>query len=213
MLYHFQSKDKTCFPFPSILPGPTDSFDQTNAVEWYSGTFKLSCKTGSFCFSLGVYCQWLHTPRREVQAGDRPSWRFQPQGRSQLPLVAGVTAVNLVIVGSTLSPVHFSRTLGLLPPSLFCRGILQARILEWVAVSLPRGCSWPRPWTCVSCTAGEFFTTEPLVKPHVNKKWSKEHPGWALPEFLAQKTLGNYCCFKPLHFCVFCYITIESWAL
>ena len=30
-------------------------------------------------------------------------------------------------------------------------GILQARILEWVAMPSSRGSSWPRDWTCVSC--------------------------------------------------------------
>ena len=37
-------------------------------------------------------------------------------------------------------------------------GILQARILEWVAMPSSRGSSQPRDWTQVSCTAGEFFT-------------------------------------------------------
>ena len=48
-------------------------------------------------------------------------------------------------------------------------GILQARILEWVAISFSRGSSRPRNWTCVSCDsciAGEFFTIEPLGKPN-----------------------------------------------
>ena len=37
-------------------------------------------------------------------------------------------------------------------------GILQARILEWVAIPFSRGSSWPRDWTCVSCNSGRFFT-------------------------------------------------------
>ena len=37
-------------------------------------------------------------------------------------------------------------------------GILQARILEWVACPFSRGSSWPRNWTWVSCIAGGFFT-------------------------------------------------------
>ena len=40
-------------------------------------------------------------------------------------------------------------------------GILQARILEWLAISSCRGSSWPRDWTCfsyVSCITGRFFT-------------------------------------------------------
>ena len=32
-------------------------------------------------------------------------------------------------------------------------GILQARILVWVAISFSRGSSWPRDRTCISCTA------------------------------------------------------------
>ena len=35
-------------------------------------------------------------------------------------------------------------------------GILQARILEWVAISFSKGSSWPRNRTWVSCTAGRF---------------------------------------------------------
>ena len=37
-------------------------------------------------------------------------------------------------------------------------GILQARILEWVAISFSRGSSQPRDWTQVSHIAGEFLT-------------------------------------------------------
>ena len=44
------------------------------------------------------------------------------------------------------------------PPGFFVHGILQARILEWVAISFSRGSSWPRDQTQVSCFAGRFFT-------------------------------------------------------
>ena len=38
-------------------------------------------------------------------------------------------------------------------------GILQARILEWVAIPFSRASSLPRDWTQISCIAGGFFTT------------------------------------------------------
>ena len=41
-------------------------------------------------------------------------------------------------------------------------GILQARILEWVAFPFFRGSSQPRDRTQVSCTAGRFFTKRAL---------------------------------------------------
>ena len=44
------------------------------------------------------------------------------------------------------------------PMDYTVRGVLQARILEWVAFPFSRGPSQPRNWTGVSCIAGEFFT-------------------------------------------------------
>ena len=51
-------------------------------------------------------------------------------------------------------------------------GILQAKILEWVAMPSSRGSSRPRDWTqfsFISCIAGGFFTTEPW------ESWSTVH--------------------------------------
>ena len=44
-------------------------------------------------------------------------------------------------------------------------GILQARILEGVAISFSKRSSWPRDWTRVSYIAGQFFTI-----------WAREAP-------------------------------------
>ena len=43
-------------------------------------------------------------------------------------------------------------------PGSSVHGILQARILEWVAMPFSRGSSWPRNWTQVSRIGGRFFT-------------------------------------------------------
>ena len=57
-------------------------------------------------------------------------------------------------------------------PGSSVHGILQARILEWVAISFSKGSSQPRDWTWVSHFAGTFFTSEPsgkfLVSYHTN---------------------------------------------
>ena len=53
-------------------------------------------------------------------------------------------------------------------PGSSVRGILQARILEWVAMPSSRGSSRPRDPTHIfygSCIAGVFFTTEPPGSP------------------------------------------------
>ena len=55
------------------------------------------------------------------------------------------------------------------PPGFSVHGIFQARMLEWIAISSSRGSSWHRDQTyipCIYCTAGRFFTPEPLGKPY-----------------------------------------------
>ena len=53
------------------------------------------------------------------------------------------------------------------PPASSVHGILQAKILQWVAILFSRGSSQTRDRTWVSCTAGRFFivwgTGEALV--------------------------------------------------
>ena len=51
------------------------------------------------------------------------------------------------------------------PPGSSVPGVLQARMLEWVAMPFFRGSSQPRDGTQVSRIAGRFFTPEPLGKP------------------------------------------------
>ena len=44
------------------------------------------------------------------------------------------------------------------PPGSFVHGILQARLLNWVAIPFSGVSSWPRDWARVSYIAGRFFT-------------------------------------------------------
>ena len=44
------------------------------------------------------------------------------------------------------------------PPGSSVQGILQVRMLEWVAIASSGGSSRPRDQTQVSCIAGRFFT-------------------------------------------------------
>ena len=54
------------------------------------------------------------------------------------------------------------------PPGFSVHGIFLVIILDWFAMFSSKGSSWPRDQShisCISCTAGGFFTTEPLGKP------------------------------------------------
>ena len=52
------------------------------------------------------------------------------------------------------------------PPGSSVHGILQARIVEWVAISSARASSQPKDQTCISRIAGRFFTAQLPVKPY-----------------------------------------------
>ena len=59
------------------------------------------------------------------------------------------------------------------PPGSAVHGILQAGILEWVAMPSCRGSSQPRDQTCVSCGScivGKFFATELTAE---ERKWEE----------------------------------------
>ena len=63
--------------------------------------------------------------------------------------------VNVLVTQSCLTlcdPMDCS------PPASSVHGILQARILEWIALPFFRVSSWPRDWTQVSGIADRFFT-------------------------------------------------------
>ena len=73
-------------------------------------------------------------------------------------------------------------------------GILQASILEWVAIPFSRGSSWPRDWTQVSHTAGRFLPAEPPGKPFfylyaarvsITEPWSLEERGMAFTAIIS----------------------------
>ena len=66
----------------------------------------------------------------------------------------------------SLSRVWLCDPMDCSPPGSSVHGILQARILEWVAMPSSRESSQPRHRICISWIAGGFFTAEPWGKPY-----------------------------------------------
>ena len=90
-------------------------------------------------------------PEKHAGLSPRPSpHRSPPCREAVLSLLLLKTLVDPMDCNPSRSSVH---------------GILQARILEWVAIPFFRGSSQPRDWTQVSRIADRFFTPEPLGKP------------------------------------------------
>ena len=110
------------------------------------------------------------------------------------------------------------------PPAFSVHEILQARILEWVAIPFSRGSYWPRDQTWVSCTAGKFLTIWAVLDPFM-PGWCFLDPPWL---FISSKVLSPKCMYKdtstcwenatahitysPLRTCVFADISNQSWS-
>ena len=67
------------------------------------------------------------------------------------------------------------------PTDYTVHGILQARILEWVAISFSRDLPDPEIKLAVSCIAGRFFTTEPPGTPSSPGFWEFDSLGGTSP--------------------------------
>ena len=91
------------------------------------------------------------------EPGGLPSMRSHRVGHDWSDLAAaeeqrcGRPPTAIVLMLSCFSPVWFSATIWThSPPGSSIHGILQARILEWIAMPSSRGSSWPRDQTQVS---------------------------------------------------------------
>ena len=91
-----------------------------------------------------------------------PDWATE-LNRRRLRVTGCVVCCGAQPCPTLCDPMDYS------PPGSSVHGILQARILEWVAISFSRGSSQPRDRTHISrvspASAGRFFTTEPPGKP------------------------------------------------
>ena len=89
--------------------------------------------------------------------------RGPSQPRNQTGLSCTTWVLSLEPPGKPCKPFSSVQSLSCvqLCDSMDCivHGILQARILEWVAVPFSRGSSQPRDRTQVSCVAGGSFTS------------------------------------------------------
>ena len=100
---------------------------------------------------------WLGDRRKHFYSTE-PAWKPQdnrehhtnpyhpPQGWKESE------SVSLSVMSNSFNPMDCSL------PGSSVHGILQARILEWVAIPISRGSSQPRDWTHISCTADRFIT-------------------------------------------------------
>ena len=79
-------------------------------------------------------------------------WATRESPMAPCVCVCVCVCISCSVVSDSCDPMDYSL------PGSSVHGILQARILEWVATPFSRRSSWPRDWTQVPHTAGRFFT-------------------------------------------------------
>ena len=87
-----------------------------------------------------------------------PSFTRLPRFLWSWNVIMWHVSMTLWVCHYSLSHVWLFDSMDCSPQGSSVHGILQARIVEWVATSFSRGSSWPRDQTWVSCIAGRFFT-------------------------------------------------------
>ena len=118
------------------------------SLHWALSMCQAPCQTLSFIVSSLTPAFRMGTII--TQSSER--WRHVPEVTQ---LARGKDQRSVLVAQSCLTLSH---PMDCSPPGSSVHGILQARILEWVAISFPKGSSWPRGQTQVSQTGGSFFT-------------------------------------------------------
>ena len=96
--------------------------------------------------SLQYSCQENPMNSMKIQKG--MTWKMSPPGQKVSIMLLGKWSESHSVVSNSLPFMDYT-----------VHGIIQARILEWVAFPFSRWPSQPRDQTQVSCIAGRFFTS------------------------------------------------------
>ena len=135
-------------PLPPLLPLQKGEKNHENSNSRDSFKKYYQFKATRYCYD-GCVCGYIYTRLHRKKRFNCPV--------QILTLIPEVVFVFDFVLVAQLCPTLCAPT-DCSPPGFSLQGILQARILEWIAISFSRGTSQPRGWTLVSCIAGRFFT-------------------------------------------------------
>ena len=153
-------------PCPSPSPGVCSNSGLLS--QWCHPTISSSVVPFSSCPqsfpALGLF-QWVGSSHQvakvlELQLQHQSfQWMFRIDFFSEcVPYHPGFLSIISVTFVFTESVGCTVLSMNCRPPCSSVHGILQARILDWVAIAFSRGSSWHRDQTLVSCIEGRFFT-------------------------------------------------------
>ena len=129
-------------------PGPTPNL--LNPKFW-------SCSPSALEFG-NHHCPYHIKISQPFAPGQRSLWALDPHSKPPcktppfLMSTRGLSSTHSVCRLLLPSCLTRRNPIDCSPPGSSVYGILQARILDWIAVSFSRGSSWPRDRTHISCT-------------------------------------------------------------
>ena len=143
------------FPSPGDLPNPGIKPMSPTLAGGFFTSLRVAKSENTHKVSFSMYCQALflfesvHSPTSSVWVLSFSVF---------FPTVFNYIGLNFNFYGhwvhacmlSRFSHIWLFATLWTVTHQAPVRGILQARILEWVAMPSSRWSSWPRDWTCLS---------------------------------------------------------------
>ena len=138
----------------------------------------------------GPYCCPLPKPAHRVSGSRCLNLRAQAPGKVRVK----------ALVPQSCLPLHSHMDCSL--PGSSVHGILQARILEWVAMFFSGGSSQPRDWTCVSyvsCTGRQAlynYDTHSFGEQRRERYFISLGP-WTFPKLLPLICLKLCCVWPP----------------
>ena len=114
---------------------------------------QFCCEVGHFwrkkkCLQYGIQLifHFVHIIKERISSLNKIETKFGLNTITQMCVLVAQSCLALC------NPMDCS------PPGSSVHGILQARMLEWVAISFSRGSPWPRDGTRVSWISGRLFT-------------------------------------------------------
>ena len=125
------------------------------STNWFSASVYFFLLSVTSFFPL-KRCILLRLPPKK-----QPKWQFYlgwSWGREINSVSEPVAEITLIFIILTQLCPTLCDHMDCSPPGSCVHGILQARILEWVAISYSRGSSGPSDWTRVSLIVTKFFT-------------------------------------------------------
>ena len=140
---------------------------QARILEWVVFPFSRSSsqcrdRTQVSHIADGFFTSWATGKPKNTGVGTLSllQWISQPRNWTGVSCIAGRFFTNWTTAAAAAAAAKSLQSCPTLcdPMEYTVRGILQARILEWVAFPFSRGSFQPRDWAQISYIASRFFT-------------------------------------------------------